>query len=50
MLGLTVAGKNKAYPIDSILAARLIQDEVANSPVLLVVGSDGSSISSVRSC
>jgi hypothetical protein len=44
MLGVTVAGKNKAYPINSILAARLIQDEVANSPVLLVVGPDGSSI------
>src|ERR1700758_3970643 len=27
MLGVTVAGKNKAYPINSILAARLIQDE-----------------------
>ena len=39
-----VAGKNKAYPINSILAAKLIQDEVADSPVLLVVGPDGSSI------
>jgi hypothetical protein len=44
MLGVTVAGSDKAYPIASILAARLIQDQVADSPVLLVVGPDGSSI------
>jgi hypothetical protein len=44
MLGVTVAGKNKAYPINSILEAKLIQDNVADSPVLLVVGPDGSSI------
>jgi hypothetical protein len=44
MLGVTVAGKNKAYPIDSILAAKLIQDKVTDSPVLVVVGPDGTSI------
>ena len=44
MLGVTVAGKNKAYPIDSILAAKLIQDKVADSSVLVVVGPDGLSI------
>jgi Protein of unknown function (DUF3179) len=44
MLGVTVAGKNKAYPIDAILAAKVIQDKVAGSPVLVVVGSDGASI------
>jgi hypothetical protein len=44
MLGVTVAGKNKAYPINSILAAKLIQDEVADSPTLVVVGPDGASI------
>jgi hypothetical protein len=44
MLGVTVAGKNKAYPINAILAAKLIQDEVEGSPVLLVVGPDGASI------
>src|SRR5947207_223090 len=43
MLGVTVAGKNKAYPINSILAAKLIQDEVADSAVV-VVGPDGTSI------
>jgi Protein of unknown function (DUF3179) len=44
MLGVTVAGKNKAYPIDAILAARVIQDQVAGAPVLVIVGSDGASI------
>ena len=44
MLGVTVAGKNKAYPINVILAARVIQDQVAGSSVLMVVGSDGASI------
>jgi hypothetical protein len=44
MLGVGAAGKTKAYPVNSILAARLIQDEVGDSPVLVVVGPDGSSI------
>jgi Protein of unknown function (DUF3179) len=44
MLGVTVAGKNKAYPIDAILAAKVIQDRVGDAPVLVVVGSDGASI------
>jgi Protein of unknown function (DUF3179) len=44
MLGVTLSGKAKAYPIDTILSARLIQDEVGDSPVLLVVASDGTSI------
>ncbi len=44
MLGVTVAGKDKAYPIDAILAAKLIQDQVAESPVVVVVGADGTSI------
>jgi hypothetical protein len=44
MLGVTVAGENKAYPIESILAAKLIQDRVGGSPVLIVVGPDGASI------
>lgn len=44
ILGITVAGKNKAYPIEPILATRLIQDQVAGSPVLVVVGLDKASI------
>jgi hypothetical protein len=44
MLGVTVSGKSKAYPINSILSAKLIQDEVGGSPTLVVVGPDGLSI------
>jgi hypothetical protein len=44
MIGVTVAGQSKAYPIESILAAKLIQDRVEGFPVLVVVGPDGASI------
>jgi hypothetical protein len=44
MLGITLTGENKAYPIESILAAKLIQDRVGTTPVLLLVGPDGTSI------
>ena len=44
MLGVTTAGQSKAYPIKSILAARLIQDQIAGVPILIVVGPDKSSI------
>jgi len=44
MLGVTVAGENKAYPMEAIFAAKLIQDRVGGMPVLVVVGPDGASI------
>ncbi|MDQ2833418.1 MAG: DUF3179 domain-containing protein [Acidobacteriota bacterium] len=44
MLGVAVAGQDKAYPVEAILAARLIQDRVGGTSVLLVVGPDGASI------
>jgi hypothetical protein len=44
MIGVTVAGQSKAYPIESILGAKLIQDRVEGFPVLVVVGPDGASI------
>jgi len=44
MLGVTIAGQSKAYPIKSILAAKLIQDQIAGVPILIVVGPDKSSI------
>jgi hypothetical protein len=44
MVGVTVAGQNKAYPIEAILAAKLIQDHVGKVPVLVMVGPDGASI------
>ncbi len=44
MVGITVAGENKAYPVQAIMAAKLIQDHVGKVPVLLLVGPDGASI------
>jgi hypothetical protein len=44
MIGVTVNGGSKAYPIEVILAAKLIQDRIKGSPVVLVVGADGASI------
>jgi hypothetical protein len=44
MLGVSAAGQNRAYPIESILSARLIQDHLGDLPVLVVVGPDQASI------
>ena len=44
MIGVTVDGQSKAYPIEAILTAKLIQDRVEGLPVVLVVGADGASI------
>ncbi|WP_353069113.1 DUF3179 domain-containing (seleno)protein [Tunturibacter empetritectus] len=44
MLGVTVGEQSKAYPIESILAAKLIQDRVGDQPLIVVVGPDGASI------
>jgi Protein of unknown function (DUF3179) len=44
MIGVTMAEQSKAYPIESILAAKLIQDRIDGFPVLVVVGPDGASI------
>jgi len=44
MLGITLAGASKAFPVKSIMAARLIQDRIADVPLLLVVGPDRASI------
>ena len=44
MLGVSAAGQYRAYPIESILSARLIQDHLGDLPVLLIVGPDQASI------
>jgi hypothetical protein len=44
MVGVTVNGQSKAYPIEEILAAKIIQDRVEDSPVVIVAGPDGASI------
>jgi Protein of unknown function (DUF3179) len=44
MLGVTVSGRAKAYPVKAILAAKVIQDQIAGSPILMLVGPDQASI------
>jgi hypothetical protein len=44
MVGVTFAGENKAYPIETIFAEKVIQDRVGGKSVLVVVGPDGASI------
>jgi Protein of unknown function (DUF3179) len=44
MVGVTVADQNKAYPIEAILAAKLIQDRVGKVSVVVLVGPDSASI------
>lgn len=49
MWGITTAGESKAYPVQAILAAKLIQDRVGKTPILLLVGPDGASIRTFES-
>jgi Protein of unknown function (DUF3179) len=44
MLGVTTSGSSKAYPVKTILAAGLIQDQIAGEPVLILVGPDKASM------
>ena len=44
MLGVTTAGINKAYPVNSILAAKMIQDHIGGTPIVIVVGPDQASM------
>ncbi len=44
MIGVTAATGIKAYPIEAVFAAKVIQDRIEGSPVVLVVGPDGASI------
>lgn len=44
MLGVAIADHTKAYPLDSILHEQLIEDSIAGSPILILVGPDGASV------
>ncbi len=44
MWGVAVDGQSKAYPIKAILSAGLVEDRVGDTPVLIVVGPDHTSI------
>jgi Protein of unknown function (DUF3179) len=44
MVGVTVAGQSKAYPMDVILRAKVVDDTLAGVPILLLAGQDGASV------
>lgn len=44
MLGVSIGDQSKAYPLQSITTAKVIQDHLGEVPVLIVVGRDGTSI------
>jgi hypothetical protein len=44
MLGITLGGQSKAFPIEQLLAAHLLEDHLGGQPLLLVVGPDNASI------
>lgn len=48
ILGMTNAGLSKAYPLNSILAGKILQDRIGALPILLVVGPDGLSVRSFK--
>jgi hypothetical protein len=49
MLGVEHGGSYKAYPMDTLMAAKFIQDKVGGEPVLIVVGPDRASIRAFNS-
>jgi len=49
MLGITMNGSSKAYPIKTILAAKVIEDIWEAVPTLILVGPDQASIRTFRS-
>jgi hypothetical protein len=48
MLGISVAGVSRAFPLDAVLKQKLIEDHVGTEPVLLVVGPDNRSVRAFR--
>lgn len=48
IVGLRASGHARAYPLEAVLKAKLIQDRVGGVPLLIVVGPDGQSLRAFR--
>jgi hypothetical protein len=48
MLGIRAFGAARAFPYNSVIELKLVQDRVGPEPVLLVVGPDGQSVRAFR--
>jgi hypothetical protein len=44
MLGIAAFGAARAFPYETVIKEKLIQDHIGNEPILLVVGPDGESV------
>lgn len=44
MLGVEAGGKAKAFPMQTLLTAKVVQDTVGGVPVVVLVGPDGASV------
>jgi hypothetical protein len=44
VIGITVGGRSKAYPLDALRQARVITDELHDVPILIVLGEDVRSV------
>ena len=44
ILGINAFGASRAYPVQRILAAKLVEDRLGGEPILLVLGPDNKSI------
>ena len=44
LIGLEIGGESRAYPLKTILAQSPLQDRLAGTPILVVVGPDGKSV------
>ncbi|BDC49775.1 hypothetical protein F183_A20910 [Bryobacterales bacterium F-183] len=48
MLGIRAFGAARAYPYQQVLSQKLVQDRIGSESVLLLVGSDGTSVRAFR--
>ena len=48
MLGITIDGSSKAYPVKTLLAAKVIEDSLETTPVLILLGPDQASLRAFR--
>ena len=44
VIGISVRGGSKAYPLDALRQSRVITDELRDVPILIVLGEDGRSV------
>jgi hypothetical protein len=49
ILGIKTGGETRAFPLNKVLDARLVEDKIAGVPVALVTGPDGNSVRVFRS-